>query len=124
MPFTPLPSGQRRKRVTLLSRNNAQDSSGQATGYTAYATVWAQIIEASASEVFKAQQYTSEVSHVVNIHWSAALSPSGATPLKSKDRVLYQTRTFDIRAIVNPDERNIEFRLMCLELADGTAAGA
>jgi|ERR1017187_9425430 SPP1 family predicted phage head-tail adaptor len=116
--FRPLPSGERRKRVQLVRRNNAQDAVGQATGYTPYATVWAKIEEANASEVFKAQQYTSEVSHLVNIHWTSSITP------KSMDRVQYGARTFDIKSIVNPEERNIEWHLLCLELEDGVAPGA
>src|ERR1035441_1443677 len=96
--FKPLPIGLRRSRVQLLARNNDQDSFGQATGYTSYATVAAYITAASASEVYKAEQYTSEVSHVVNIRWSASLS------VKSKDRVLLGSQTFDIKAVVNPDQ--------------------
>jgi SPP1 family predicted phage head-tail adaptor len=116
--FRPTPSGELRKVVQLVQRNSAQDATGQATGYTSYATVHAKIEEANANEVFKAQQYTSEVSHLVTIRYTRAITP------KSMDRVLYGTRTFDIKSIVNPEERNIEWHLLCLELDDGVPPGA
>lgn len=111
-------AGKLRKIIQLWSRNAAQDTFGQAAAYTQYASVHASIEAMQATEVYKAQQYTSEVSHIVTIRYQTGFTP------KSKDRVMYGTRTFDIKAVVNTDERNYEWKLLCLELADGAAAGA
>ena len=143
--YTPTPTGLRRRLVTLLSRNTAQDTVGQATGYTAYLTTRAYVETVKASDAFNADAITSEVTHRVNIRFARGIT------VKSKDRLLVGNpvgtswppengasfsvqelralaaqgvRVFDIKACINVDERNLELNLMCLELADGTPAGA
>ena len=114
----PVIAGKLRHKVQLLARNAAQDTFGQSTGYTAYATPWAAIDATQGMEVYRAQQYTSEVSHVVTIRFSPNWTP------KSKDRVQFGSRTFNIRVVLNVEERNRYWMLQCVELADGAAAGA
>ena len=114
----PMIAGALRHKVQLVSRNAAQDTFGQPTGYAVYATPWASIDSTQGTEVYRAQQYTSDVSHVVTIRWTPNWTP------KSKDRVIFGSRTFDIRAVLNVEERNRYWQLQCVELADGAAAGA
>ena len=43
--------------------------------------------------------------------------------IKANHRVLYGSRVFEIKAVVNLDERNVEIDLPCLELAEGAQTG-
>jgi head-tail adaptor len=150
--FKPTPAGLRRRQVTLCARNSAQDTFGQATGYTVYATVRAFIETLDmvrGLEKLTSSVVTNEVMHRINIRYQPGVV------IQSKDRVLYATdvvnwpppgtwpppngtdyssaelralqqqgaRIFEIIAPLNLGERNIELNLMCTELNEGTPAG-
>jgi head-tail adaptor len=141
MTFKITPAGMRRRMITLVRRNDAQDAFGQATGYSAYATVSAYMEALTGRTVNQGGALGSQVSHRFNIRYRPDLE------FLSKDRVLYNPaglsiangtslaqsdlaslvaaggRIFDVSAVENPEERNIEINLFCLEISEGEPAG-
>lgn len=81
--------------------------------YTEYATVWAAIRTLTGRERNAAQQVQATLSHEITVRYSS--DTSGAKPT---DRIVYDTRTFDVKDVRNIDEANIEIRMLCVESVD------
>jgi SPP1 family predicted phage head-tail adaptor len=108
--------GRLRHRVTLQRRTGAANAFNEPTDtWTDIATVSAGVEPISGREYFAAQQVQSEVSHRVTIRYLAGVNP--------KDRIVWTdpatdvARYFDIRAVLDRDERHREMQLMCVEHA-------
>jgi len=100
--------GELRHRVTIQSATETQDSYGQAVlSFSTLATRWASIEQLSGREFFDASKVAAEVTHRVRIRYMTGITP--------KMRVVYGSRTFEIVAITNPEERNIALDLLCKE---------
>jgi SPP1 family predicted phage head-tail adaptor len=119
------PAGQRNRRITIQSQGLATPdpvTGAPGSGWTALAgmPIWAKIAGASSKEVFQAGQFTAQITHLINVLWSASLIVSGGM------QVLYVaggvTRTFTIQAVENANnEANRELNLMCIEI-DGVTS--
>lgn len=109
-------AGRLRQRVAIQRRTGAESAFGEPTDtWTTLATVAAGIEPISGREYFAAQQVQSEVTHRVTIRYFAGVNP--------KDRIVWTdpatdvARYFDIRAVIDRDERHREMSLMCVEHA-------
>ena len=105
-------AGRLRHLVVLQRRDDTAAPNAfnePADAWTDLATVWAAIEPISGREFFAAQQVQSEVSHRITIRYYAGLT--------TKDRVKFGERLFDIRAVLDRDERHVEMQLMCTEHA-------
>ncbi|HRC61626.1 MAG TPA: phage head closure protein [Dehalococcoidia bacterium] len=109
-------AGRLRNRVVIQRRTGAVNAFNEPTDtWSALATVWAGIEPISGREYFAAQQVQSELTHRVTIRYLEGVTP--------KDRVAWTdpatqaTRYFDIRAVIDRDERHREQQLMCVEHA-------
>ncbi len=80
-------------------------------------TSWAAIRGLQGRELDKAQQIGQQASHLVTVPYQPGVQASMVIQLNEAG----STRTFQIVDIEDPDERNIELRLMCSEL--GSNAG-
>ena len=101
--------GKLRHRVKLQGLTENQDGYGQAVkSYTTYATVWASIEPLSGREIEHAKQITAETNYRITIRYNGNV--------KATDRVAFGDRTFEITAVVNPEERNEYLVLMCSEV--------
>lgn len=61
-------------------------------------------------EFWTAQELESEVTHRINIRWDEKVGQ-----INTKDRIMDGTRVFDLKAIINPKERNRELEIMAIE---------
>ena len=113
--FKPTPAGERRRQIQLQSPD-PQPLGGEIT-YTTYQTMYAKIETLRADEIYADNQFLAEASHRVNIRYLPGVT------IKANHRVLFGARAFDIKAVVNLDERNVEIDLLCLELAEGAPTG-
>lgn len=104
----------RNRKITIQAPNATADDLGGVSGYTTIATPWAKIVSLKGREVYKSQQITAEVSHMITIAF-----PKTYTVL-SKMIVLYKTRKFEIVDVSDPDEGKVDLQLLCLERNDGT----
>ncbi len=75
-----------------------------------YITRYASVVPLNGSEFFAAQQLTVDMNVRIRLRYDTAFDL--VTP---KDRVIWNSRTFDIMTIINPMESNREIVLMCQE---------
>lgn len=112
-------TGDLRHRVTLQANTRTRSASGVITdSWSDVATVWAKIENTTAREMFAGAAVNAEASHTITIRWLAGVN--------AEMRVAYvdqknggNTRYFDIRGVVNPDETRTMLMLSCLEVAGG-----
>jgi SPP1 family predicted phage head-tail adaptor len=112
-------TGDLRQRITLQSNYRNRSASGVITdSWSDVATLWARIENATGRESFAGGQVNAENSHTITIRWLAGVT--------AEMRVAYvdqkgggNTRYFDIRGVVNPDETRTMLMLSCLEVAGG-----
>lgn len=106
-------AGKLRHRVTLQTRTETQNDTGEsAASWSDFATVWAAVEPLRGRELIAAQAVNSEVTGMIRMRYRAGVEPTM--------RAVYGSRNFNIVAIVNPEERNIELWLYTSEgLNDG-----
>ena len=107
-------AGALRHTVTVQQRTELPDSFGEPaqTWTTMHADQPASIEPLSGRELINAQAIQSDVTHRVRMRYVAGV--------ETKHRVAFGTRVFDIRAVRNVNERNIELEMLCTE---GASAG-
>lgn len=102
--------GKLRHRVQLQSEvETADGGGGYANVWTTQATVSAGIKPLTGSEQLRGMRPEGKVSHRIRIRYRNDLSPT------TRWRVLYGARAFNIRAVINEDERNRFWVLLCDE---------
>lgn len=104
-------AGKLRHRVTIQQRTAASPTnypSGEKdASWTTYLTVWASVEPLSGRELFAAQQVTSDVNVRIRMRYR-----DGVT---AKMRVSFNSKIYDIVAVINREERNVELELLCTE---------
>lgn len=97
-----------RLRITLEQPQLTSDTGG---GYTRtwqpFASAWAHIAPLRGQEEFAGLQLTGVVTHRITMRY--------ITGVTSAMRVLYGARAFNIRAVMNPDERKEYLVMVCDE---------
>lgn len=102
------PAGAMVDEVTLLTRATTRDSeTGELREPVEFLTLFAAVRALQGRELEKAQQLVAEVSHSVNLSYVPGVN--------SAMTVRFRGRTFEILAVLDPDERQIELRLLCRE---------
>jgi SPP1 family predicted phage head-tail adaptor len=103
-------AGRLRHRVELQRVSVALDSHGDSVEtWATLAEVWASIEPLSGREFLQASSTTSDVTVRIIVRGRSDIA------LTPKDRVLYGTRAFDIRHVVDWGGRGVEWHLMCTE---------
>lgn len=98
----------RLRQFIALQRNTPSLQSFEtASNWTTYAEVWANRLEPKGDEVVAALQVQSEMTMVFRIYYRSDVTPT--------DRVLMNSRPFDIKAVTNPDGREKWLMLHCVE---------
>lgn len=111
--------GQMRHRVTLQTPPDPaalvdQDTFGQVlntdpTKWTTVGTYWAFVRPLNAREVGIATEERGDVTHEVKMRYVGAINP--------KQQLIFQgTRTLNIEQVLNVNERNKEYTLICKEV--------
>lgn len=105
------PIGQMRHRVAIHTVSATRNDFGDAVEAGAtLATVWARVEPLVGRELLAAQQIHAEVNHKVTVRYSSDLAAVGP-----KHYIVFDSRTFDIQAVLNPEEQNRYLELLCLE---------
>ena len=105
-------AGELRHRVTIqaIVASTGDNMGGQTVSrYDDVMTVWAGIDPPKGREYFGAGQTQSETVTRVRIRYRPDITTVNRIKFGS-------TRYFDINAVINPDERNRELILMCIEV--------
>ena len=90
------------------SSGETQDTFGEPIRtWTTSETVWASVEPLTGRERFQAQQVQPEVTHKVKMRYN--------TSVNAKSRLLYGSRVLQVEAVMNPEERNAEFEILCKE---------
>lgn len=105
-------SGKLRHRGTI-QRQGARVDDGTGGGSIPwndlYADIPASVEPLSGNELLRAEQFESTLTHRVRTRFYQGVRPS--------DRFVYEsTRVFDIKHVIDPEERHRELELMCEEL--------
>lgn len=116
--MTVLASGELNRRITLQQRSIVADSFGEPLAvWTDLASLWAGIQPLSGRELELAQKVSSEVTHRITIRYRASLTD---TRSMAALRLLYRNRTFNVHAVLNEDEANVQLQFLASEgLNDG-----
>jgi len=102
-------AGKLRHRVELHSATAAQDAYGESIDtFASFATVWASVEPLQGRELEHAQQISAETNHKVTIRYNSTVTEA--------HRVIFGSRTLEITAIINPQERNEYQDLFCKEI--------
>lgn len=92
-------AGQLRNRIELQAKARVSDGSGGwVDDWATYATVWAKIQPLSGTEGIFGMQLQDTISHDIIIRYRSGVSP--------EHRVKYGLRLFNIRQVLNIEERN------------------
>ena len=101
-------SGKLRHRITIQSKGVARDSFGaEVITWLTEKTVWASVDPIFGREYFLAHQVQADVTHSIRIRYYEGLRPDW--------RILFGSRIFDIKSIINLEERGREMVLMARE---------
>lgn len=101
-------SGALRHPITVQTLTaTPDDMGGETRSWGTHVTSWAEIVPAGAKERWFGDQIEANISHRVTMRFQSGITP--------KMRVLFESRVFQIRGVVNRDERSIYLDLMCEE---------
>lgn len=98
-------------QVYILQRNTRRDANGDFLPPVVFATCWARVQALTDKYTEKAQQVVTEATHRVTVRYIPGLDTSM--------QVQFNGRIFNIAAILDPDERQVELWLMCYERNSG-----
>ena len=102
-----------RNRITVQQDTGTTRDAvgGTAANWTTYAQRWSEVDPLGGSEGFRAEQFEAEVDHVFTMRWDT--TTKAITP---NMRISYDSRLFDIQAVINVDERDRWIRLLAKEV--------
>jgi SPP1 family predicted phage head-tail adaptor len=102
------PIGRLRHRVTFQKLTTTRGlSGGEKNEWVGVCTVWARVSPLSGKALFAAQQNHSEVTGTIDMRYRADIN--------AKMRAMYEGKTYHIHAVIDPDLRHKELRLMVSE---------
>ena len=100
--------GKMRYRVKVENPTNTRDSGGGlAQSYTTFSNIYANIKPTNANSTYRQGIVTEKVTHEVTMRYMDNIS--------TNSRVTYGTRNFNVRGIINVDERDRFLKLLCEE---------
>jgi len=103
--------GERRHRVVFQRATESADAFGEPDQtWATLCTSWALVQPLKGMERFKANEQQAEVDHRIVTRYRSELSDLGP-----KDRATYNGQTFDIKAVIRRDHRNIELEILARE---------
>lgn len=104
-----------RNRIKIMHQPESQNSYGEEvsdiTQWTEYAEVYASIEPIQGREFFSAQQVNSIVDTRIRIRYLFGVKPNM--------KVLFDSRIYEIKAVIDVNERHKEMQLMCQEVSNG-----
>ena len=102
--------GGMRHRLDLQRETKTPDGGGgYVLDWETVATVWGEVRPIAGRERLEAMRLASAVTHRAVIRWQAGLAPD------AEWRLVKDGRAFNIRAVVNLEERNRFLELLCEE---------
>ena len=101
-------SGELRHKITIQAKGITQNEFGEPVEtWSDVATVWASVQPLAGREYFQAQQVKADITLRVRMRYRSGIQPAM--------RLLFESRVFEIQAVIDPDERHRELELLCAE---------
>ncbi|HXC40330.1 MAG TPA: phage head closure protein [Burkholderiales bacterium] len=101
-------AGSLRKRITIESPTETQNSVGETTQtWSTFAVLWADMERLTGSEKIAAAQVNAGADTRITARWTAGVT--------EKMRIRYGSRMFQIVSALNVDERNQELDILAAE---------
>jgi SPP1 family predicted phage head-tail adaptor len=93
--------GNLRKQISIQQEQQTSDGAGgYALTWVTLATVWADIDPISGNEIYTSGHLEGHVTHKITLRWRTDIT------ITTDMIVAYNTRLFNIRAVINQDESN------------------
>lgn len=106
--------GRRRYRATLERVALTPDGQGgQSETWSTLAEVWARAENLTTAERLQAEQLQSRVSHRIIISWQSDPGNSQQPIVSAGDRCVYRGRIFNIKAVVDVEDKRRWIQLDC-----------
>jgi len=104
-------AGQLRHRITIERATLTQNAFGeQVQTWATLATVWARVEPITGKERYAAMQTQSDIDNRILVRYQSAL-----TALAPNDRITWDSKTYDIRSVVNTEQRNIQLEIFATQ---------
>jgi SPP1 family predicted phage head-tail adaptor len=101
--------GEYRHRVTVQEVSVTRHASGaEIETWTTLCQPYMSFKPLTGKEYWAAQAENADVTHEGRMHYRSGISP--------KNQIVWGSRTFGIRAVMNVEERNMELLLLCEEI--------
>jgi SPP1 family predicted phage head-tail adaptor len=109
-------SGKLRQKITIQKRPTEKDGYNQKSGDWAdvdgLASIWANVNDLNGVELVRAQKIVAEATEQIIMRgfpgWRGVITPAC--------RAISGVRLFDIKYVGNPDSRDRELHLLCVEI--------
>lgn len=107
-------AGRLRHKVRLERFTETQSAFGEPVkAWALLKEVWASVEPLKGAERQRAQQQAAAEDVRIVLRWSSDIAS-----LNSKDRVVYGSKVYDIKSVLNINERNSEINIMAVEHLD------
>lgn len=100
-------AGKLRHRIQLQRNTPVTTDFEKVDSWATYDSVWANKLESKGSESSSGLQNTAEMIHEFEARYKSGVKPD--------DRIVFETRVFDIKAVLNPDSRKRRMLIQCKE---------
>lgn len=101
-------AGELREKIIIQSSTETRTGSGAVTNtWGTFATLWAAVEPMTGREFFQVDQLSAERTIKFVVRYKAGIT--------AKMRISWNSRTFDIRSIINTKQRNRSMQLIAVE---------
>ncbi len=109
--------GRMRQKVQLQSKTTSNDGGGSAaiTTWTTFATVFASIEPQSGAERLFGDQLQEPITHKITVRYRRDLTFKNRIVYSFTNQEVTNTRYFNIRRVINVDNRDKFLELLCVE---------
>ena len=99
-----------RHRVIIQERQRTSDGAGGYTeAWVTFKNAWCSIQPATGYEKYQAQQMQTPISHKIKMRYQSGIT--------TKHRILFGTRIFDLKEVLNENEEGAFLRIKAIEQA-------
>ena len=98
-----------RHRVTIKQKSVTRDTfGGEVVAWVTVATIWAAVEPLTGREWLEGRQMAAEVTTRIRMRYRSGVLP--------EYQVTYGSHTYDVLAVIQPEENRREMQLMCREV--------
>jgi len=110
-------TGALNRRIAIQSQSTVQDSYGQPVQtWTTVYTCWANIGVQQSQLVYATSEFISKTTHRITMRWTSSVVLTPNMRIVYTDAATTITHTYNIEALMNPNEANWQIVALCYEL--------